>query len=44
VAAITRPVVLGLNLGSDGAIILLAAFAVSAARLARPERQAEAWT
>jgi hypothetical protein len=42
VAAITRPVVLGLNLGSDGAIILLAAFAVSAARLARPERRADA--
>ncbi|MGI9344408.1 MAG: hypothetical protein ACR2QV_16365 [Gammaproteobacteria bacterium] len=41
-AAITRPVVLGLNLGNDGAIILLVAFAVSAARLARPERQTDA--
>lgn len=38
VAAITRPVVLGMNLGSDGAIILLAAFAFSSARFAKAGR------
>jgi len=38
VAAITRPVVLGMNLGSDGAIILLAAFAFSAAHFAKAGR------
>jgi len=37
IAAITRPVVLGMNLGSDGAIILMVAFAFSAARFAESE-------
>jgi len=38
IVAITRPVVLGMNLGNDGAIILLAALAFSAARFATSER------
>lgn len=37
-AAIVRPVVLGMNLGNDGAIILLAAFAFSSAKFATAER------
>ena len=37
IVAITRPVVLGMNLGNDGAIILMVAFAFSAARFAESE-------
>lgn len=36
--AMARPVVLGVNLGNDGAIILMVAFAFSAARFAESER------